>query len=216
MEQQHEYVVGLGEVGTALTEFLNCSGRDIEWVRPTQTRILHIAYPWGPDFIESVHRNIYEHSARLTIVHSTVPVGTCDRHGWVHSPVTGKHPQLVKSLGTFNKFFGGPRAEEAAEFWPGPSTTTPLAANTEAGKLWELAQFGMQVRITQRIYEYCQYHGLDPELVYRGFAQSYNHGYSDLEEFQFIRPILEYVPGAIGGHCVQPGIDMLDAKMPIL
>ena len=65
------YVVGLGEVGTALTEVLDCEGRDI---LPTEikTRILHIAFSWSDHFVYEVNRAIFYHSPRFVVVHSTV------------------------------------------------------------------------------------------------------------------------------------------------
>jgi hypothetical protein len=116
----------------------------------------------------------------------------------------------VAGLTSFVKFFGGARAHEAARVWPGPSKVADLAAETEAAKLWELTQFGIQVRITQAIYEWCEEKGLDADVVYRQMAETYNQGYQKLGDEQFTRPVLDYVPGPIGGHCVVPGVEMLD------
>src|SRR5690606_40778498 len=52
---------------------------------------------------EHVQRYAAEHGAELVVVHSTVPVGTCDANGWVHSPVRGRHPNLVGGLRKFVK-----------------------------------------------------------------------------------------------------------------
>ena len=208
------YVIGLGEVGTALTQVLECEGADVEAATGPADQLdidtLHIAYPWSDSFVADTYRYSFLYSPTLIVVHSTVPVGTCDPPNWVHSPVRGQHPNLTNALKTFIKPFGGPRAPEAAAQWPGSSFTTAIAAETEAGKLWELAQFGIQVRINQAIYEWCEEKGLDPSAVYDMFAFSYNMGYIDMGKDKFVRPVLEYVPGEIGGHCVVPGAKLLD------
>lgn len=210
------YVIGMGEVGTALTNVLDCPGRDL--LPPdteTDPDFLHIAYPWSEDFIRYTVDYQDHYQPSVVVVHSTVPVGTCDTYGWVHSPVRGRHPDLARDLTVFRKPFGGPDAKKAihaAMSWPGQAVVFPSASATEAGKLWELAQFGLQVRVTQAIYEWCEENGLSGDQVYKIFASDYNAGYSELAP-QFIRPILEYVSGEIGGHCVVSGTQLLDHEI---
>lgn len=86
----------------------------------------------------------------------------------------------------------------------------PRAVETEAGKLWELVQYGLQVRVCQAIHEWCMARGLDPDVVYRQFAEEYNAGYATLGYRRFVRPVLDYVPGPIGGHCVARNAPMID------
>lgn len=205
-----ELVVGMGEVGKALAAFLGVPGRDID---PTddQADVIHIAIPYSDDFSTIVKEAADCHGASLVIVHSTVAVGTCDPHGWVHSPVRGRHPQLLESLGLFHKLFGGERAGEVD--WPGPRADVSTAAETELGKLWELAQFGLQVRVNQAITEHCLELGIDPLVVYDLFAHTYNIGYQKLGDERFMRPVLDYVPGDIGGHCVGPSMGLLDHRI---
>lgn len=202
-----ELVVGMGEVGSALVEVLGCDGRDLE-PHGGEYEVLHIAFPYTPGFVSAVQGYAFGHEASLVVVHSTVPVGTCDPQGWVHSPVRGRHPHLAEALRVFPKTFGGARALEVD--WPGLALYLPRAAETEAAKLWELAQFGLQVRVTQAIHEWCESKGVDPSYVYRAAALDYNEGYSKLGEERFMRPVLDYVPGEIGGHCVTPSMAYLD------
>ena len=139
-----------------------------------------------------------------------MPVGTCDQEGWVHSPVRGRHPNLEEGLKTFIKHFAGERAALAAEHWPGESIVHRSARDTEAGKLLELAQFGLQVRVCQSIYEWCDAQDVDPSVAYSWMASTYNLGYEDLGDDHFIRPVLSHVPGDIGGHCVVQNMELLD------
>lgn len=209
-------VVGAGEVGTAVRAVLarahETDIRDIDPVNVT-AEMLHICIPWSDRFIETVREYAQVHDAGLVVVHSTVPVGTCDSQAWVHSPIRGRHPHLAASLLAFVKHVGGGRAGQAAEVFAAagvPVQVHERAAETEAGKLWELVQFGLQVRVEQEIHAWCEQRGLDPDVVYRHFAASYNAGYAALDERRFVRPVLDHVPGPIGGHCVSPGARMLD------
>src|SRR5690606_9562872 len=87
-------VLGAGQVGAAVAEVLADVGevalRDVD---PTDDRadVLHVCIPWSSGFTDAVKDAVTRHRTELVVVHSTVPVGTCDPHGWVHSPVRGRH-----------------------------------------------------------------------------------------------------------------------------
>lgn len=211
-----QLVVGAGEVGTALHAVLSRAHptaiRDLEPV-DVQAEVLHICIPWSDEFVTAVRRYEVEHGAELVVVHSTVPVGTCDPEGWVHSPVRGRHPDLVDSLLTFVKHCGGERAKEAAAVLEDAGIDVAVhgrAAATEAGKLWELAQFGLQVTIEKQIHAWCTENGIDSDVAYRQFAETYNAGYEALGELRFVRPVLRHMPGPIGGHCIRQCSALLD------
>lgn len=211
-----QLVIGAGEVGTAVHAVLSGTGptliRDVGPV-DAKAETLHVCFPWSERFVAEVQRYQAEHSADLVVVHSTVPVGTCDPHGWVHSPVRGRHPDLEAGLLAFTKHFGGNRAKEAAALFEAAEVNVAVhdrAAETEAGKLWELVQFGQQVLIEQQIHAWCTERGIDPDVVYREFADTYNAGYMALGHPEFTRPVLEHMPGRIGGHCVRQCAALLD------
>lgn len=209
-------VVGSGEVGSALWVVLNDAVSVV--IRDMDPHdgcydVLHVAFPWGERFEAEVKAYADHHEADLVVVHSTVPVGTCDPHGWVHSPVTGRHPHLSTSLRAFTKRFGGARATDAAAAFARAQVTVqvlPRAIDTEAGKLWELVQFGLQVRIQKAIHAWCEANGCDPDIVYTQFARHYNAGYTALGHPHLTRPVLEHQPGPIGGHCVTQCSALLD------
>lgn len=211
-----QLVVGAGEVGTAVRAVLSrgheVAIRDVEPVE-VAAETLHVCFPWSASFVDSVRRYEQQHGAGLVVVHSTVPVGTCDPQGWVHSPVRGRHPQLAEGLMAFVKHFGGPRADEAAKVFEAVGVATdvhPRAAETEAGKLWELVQFGLQVTVEKQIHAWCTDRGLDFDVVYRQFGTTYNDGYNTLGNPEFVRPVLDHMPGPIGGHCVRQCAALLD------
>lgn len=209
-------VVGAGEVGTAVAAVLSRAHltvlRDVDPVDETAD-VLDVCIPWSDTFVESVSGYAIEHQVHAVVVHSTVPVGTCDAQGWVHSPIRGRHPHLEEGVTSFVKHFGGAGAEEAALDWKQagvPTAVHPRAAECEAGKLWELVQFGVQVRMEKAIHTWCEERGLDPEVVYTSMAHTYNQGYEQLGYGHFVRPVLKHMPGDIGGHCVVPMADLLD------
>ncbi len=205
-----------GQIGSAIVEVLSdtyeVSGVDIGTPTPSQSfDIMHVAIPYTQDFVEIVTRYEDQYQPGAVVIHSTVPVGTCDPHGWVHAPIRGRHPNLVGGVKTFPLHVGGVKAQRVASVFEQCGVTTithDRSTTTEAGKLWELAQLGIQVRVSHEIHDYCQQHGLDYSEVYTMFAETYNTGYSQLEP-QFVRPVLEYMPGPLGGHCVAQNSPLL-------
>ena len=216
-------VIGAGEVGQAifnvLSEKHDVYMRDIEPDGPQRADVLHVCFPYSYNFNEAVYDYVKEYQAKLWIIHSTVPRGTSAKLSAVHSPVRGRHPALTESVRTFVKFFGGPRAAEAAAYFSECGVPVKVVADsdaTEAGKMWELAQYGLAIAIEKSIYAYCEDNRLDFDTVYTLFAETYNEGYTALNEPQFVRPVLRHMPGPIGGHCVVPGSLMLNHPLASL
>jgi hypothetical protein len=175
--------------------------------------VLHVCFPWSDLFVWQVRGYQRAHGAGLVVVHSTVPVGTCDPEGWVHSPVRGRHPDLVDSLLTFVKHFGGQRADEAAKLFEAAGCdvlTHERAADTEAAKLFELAAYGQAIAVEKAVHRYCAARGLDFAVVYSAFRESYNEGYIAMGCPEFVQPVLRHIPGPIGGHCIVPSMALLD------
>lgn len=199
-------VIGAGQVGRAVAEVLgDATLRDIgDPVVPAD--VLHLCFPYSDDFIPQAWDYITAYAPSLVIVHSTVAVGTCSKLGAVHSPVTGKHPHLAESIRTFVKFFGGPDADRAAAIFAERGVRTrsvPDAETTEAGKLWATLQYGWLIAIEKEAHRFMAGHGADPDIAYRAFNEAYNEGYATLG-LPHRLPIIEHMPGPIGGHCVIP------------
>lgn len=119
---------------------------------------------------------------------------------------------MAEGIRTFTKFFGGERAEEAADIFRKlgiKCTTTPRAQDTEALKLWDTTYYGWNIVFEKAVKEYCDDHGLDFDIVYTQANRSYNRGYSTLGMMNVQRPVLEHRPGPIGGHCVIPNAEIL-------
>lgn len=233
-------IVGAGEVGRALSDVLDAPLLDVHTVQDDSSPvdILHIAFPYweesfdareyhstetdsspeaGLSFVSEVARYAELHSAEIVVVHSTVPVGTCDPRGWIHAPVRGRHPNLVEGVRAFRMPLGASSAlsDEVAILAGtlrahGVGTEAyPDARSTELAKLLELAQYGMEIRMQKEAEALATAHNVDFEDAYTRFGQNYNAGWIELDETQFIKPILSHVPGPMGGHCIEPGVRMM-------
>jgi UDP-N-acetyl-D-mannosaminuronate dehydrogenase len=210
-------VVGLGEVGRPLLELLgrrfDVVGVDVD----TEARddsapvsVMHVCFPFEiDDFVGETARYIERFAPRLTIIDSTVGVGTTravhERTGTpvVHSPVRGKHTQMTKELLRYTKYVGAVEqrsAREAAAHLESAGLTTKILASpeaTELAKLTETTYFGLLIAWAQEVSRYCEQ-----------VDASYDEVVSFFEEIDFFPPV-KYFPGVIGGHCVMPNIDIL-------
>jgi len=210
-------VIGAGQVGSAIAQVLATRHpvhlRDVTMSGPTRADVLHVCFPHSVGFESDVASYRRDYDPDLVIIHSTVPIGTSEALDAVHSPVRGRHPLLAQSLRAFVKFFGGPRAAEAAAFFSYCGIDVrcvPDARTTEAAKLWEVAQYGLQIVVEKQIHAFCDRRDIDFDVVYTEFARTYNLGYQSLGEAHFTRPVLTHIPGPIGGHCVVPVSGMLE------
>src|SRR5215831_15525162 len=113
-------VVGLGEVGKPLLELTtrhySVLGVDVEppTMRPKAVEVMHICFPFQiKDFVGESARYIEMFQPKLTIVNSTVAVGTtraiARRTGRAiaYSPVRGKHKRMLEDMLSYTKFVGG-------------------------------------------------------------------------------------------------------------
>ena len=116
-------ILGYGEVGQAIAKFYPKSRLRIKDLKRNDdlkgVEVLHICLPWSKDFIKISKKIINETNPKLTIIHSTIAVGTTKKIGGmiVHSPIRGIHPELYKGVKTFAKYIGADnkKAGEAAK-----------------------------------------------------------------------------------------------------
>ena len=206
-----DLVVGLGEVGEPLRQLLGAMGHDLTHPTPYTGRIdtLHIAYPYSTRFLDTVAQYQTAWAPSLTIIHSTVPIGTTRQiPNAVHSPMNGRHGSIMESLRWLPKWVGGPRANEARVVLEKAGMTcfvTPLAETTEALKLLCLAKYGAANALARMGQEL----GIPDALVLE-WDRAYN---SDVEK-GLQRPLLTADGPVIGGHCVIPGVALLRATFP--
>lgn len=218
-------VVGLGEVGKPLLSILSQSyqavGMDIQSpAKPIEPAdIMHICYPFEiRDFVGETARYIARCRPELTIINSTVAVGTTRKIAVsagadvVHSPVRGKHAHMRDEMLHYTKFIGAldpVAAHKAASHFESAGFKTKVLSspeNTELGKLTETTYFGVLIAWAQEVERYCEQTGTD-----------YNEVVSLYDEVGFFPPV-KYFPGIIGGHCVMRNIEILSQleRSPLL
>ncbi len=212
---KHTIVVGLGEVGMPLLEIIrekqHADGVDIEPVAaPAACGTMHICIPYRPArFVREVLHYIEKYRPELTIINSTVGVGTTREiaaksgAAVVHSPVRGKHAKMKADMRHYTKFIGAldeNAGRKAAEHFQAVGLRTRLLGSpeaTELAKLTETTYFGVLIAWAQEVERYCASAG----------AQ-YDEVVSFYDEISFFPPV-KYFPGIIGGHCVLPNIGIL-------
>jgi UDP-N-acetyl-D-mannosaminuronate dehydrogenase len=208
-------VVGLGEVGKPLFQLISqhhdTVGVDVSPVGSVgPVEVLHICYPFEiKDFVGETAKYIERYQPEVTVVNSTVAVGTTraieERTGTpvVNSPVRGKHVRMLQELTHYTKFVGAanPTAgEHAARHFQSVGMKTKVLTSPEASelaKLTETTYFGLMIAWAQELERYCDQTGAD-----------YNEVIAFYEEIKFF-PAVKYFPGVIGGHCVMPNIKIL-------
>jgi UDP-N-acetyl-D-mannosaminuronate dehydrogenase len=207
-------VIGLGEVGGPLLEVLQgahqAAGRDIEDRAFHGVQILHLCFPFGPEFISAAVGYAELYQPDVIVVNSTVIPGTTgmiqDKTGIpaVYSPVRGKHARMAEEVRRYRKFVAG--TSEAAlalveSHFAAASMSTQRMSPIEAlelAKLLETSYFGILVAWAQEMDR---------------FAASVDADYWEMvqffEEVGFFPPV-SFEPGYIGGHCVMPNLDLLE------
>jgi UDP-N-acetyl-D-mannosaminuronate dehydrogenase len=208
-------VVGLGEIGKPLlhliSEQYDVIGVDLSPVDfADDIDVMHICYPFQiGDFIGECCRYIELFKPRLTVINSTVAVGTTraivDRTGAavVNSPVRGKHAHMLDDLRSYTKFVGAldsVTAQKAVRHFESLGLKTRALSSpeaTELAKLSETTYFGLLIAWAQELERYCEQSGV-----------IYDEATSFYEEVKFF-PSVKYFPGVIGGHCVMPNIELL-------
>ena len=173
---------------------------------------MHICFGYSETFIEEVRDYQRRFNPRVTVIHSTVPVGTCMQLEAVHSPIQGVHPNLEQGIRTFVKFFGGPDAEAAAVPFKEVGMETKCvatSAHTEAAKLLDTTYYYWNIHYMRSVKKYCDEHKLDFDFVYKAWNSAYNAGYTELGMGHVARPVLDYHSGKTGGHCLVPNAKLL-------
>src|SRR6266446_2461594 len=208
-------IVGLGEVGKPLLEIMKSRyqtfGVDINQLASvSQCDVMHICFPFKNDkFVGQVIEYIHQYQPALTVINSTVALGTTRRiavesgAAVVNSPVRGKHARMQEEMLRYTKFVGAldPAAgERAAGHFQSLGMKTRILSSpeaTEIAKLTETTYSGLMIAWAQEVERYCM------EL-----GANYDEVVSFYDEIKFFPPV-KYFPGAIGGHCVMPNIEIL-------
>jgi UDP-N-acetyl-D-mannosaminuronate dehydrogenase len=215
-EKNNIVIVGLGEVGKPLydlaSKYHSVLGVDIKPPSntPVGVDVLHICYPFQiRDFVGECARYVDLFRPKLTVINSTVAVGTtrkvAERTGGAvtYSPVRGKHTRMLEELVKYRKFIGAldpVSGEQAARHFQSLGMKTKTLSSPEAAelaKLTETTYFGLMIAWAQEVERYADQTGAN-----------YDEIVSFYEEIAFFPPV-KYTSGVIGGHCVMPNIELL-------
>ena len=212
-------IIGGGEIGNALFNILkkkfDVSIRDKNDEVKGKFDVLHIAYPPIKNFIGVTKKYIKEYKPNLVIIHSTVAVGTTKKIGTiaVHSPVRGIHPHLERGIKTFTKYFGGQKSKIAEKYFKEvgvPTKFFPNSEMTELLKILDTTYYGWNIVFAKETKRICNKYKVDFDAVYTEANREYNRGYKKLGMSHVVRPVLKFMPGKIGGHCVIPNTKLLN------
>jgi UDP-N-acetyl-D-mannosaminuronate dehydrogenase len=232
-------VVGLGEIGSTVFSILKNSkqftvyGIDVDKKKmdennaqepqTSQIDVLQICVP-VPDknkFIQIAKSYIEKYQPTLTIINSTLPVGTTmalykQCGGLIaHSPCRGVHKNreyMVKEFCRWPKYVGGatPEAGKAAEqHFIEAGLKTKLLANctdTEFAKLFETTYRTWMIVFFQKMHRLARkYNAANPDLNI-SFDQTVDF-IEDTHRQRHDRPVM--FPDVIGGHCLLPNSKLL-------
>ena len=213
-------IIGAGEVGKSLFRVLQDHHethiRDITPTVLDNIDVLNICFPYQQGFEIAVEGYQKEYKPKITIIHSTVPVGTSRKLNAIHSPIHGKHPNLSLGIKTFIKYIGAAdplEADMADEFLRKAGINTLIVSSPEASELSKIlctSYYGWNIVFNKEVKKICDTVGVPFDEVY-GWNQFYNKGYTKLGMHQFVRPMLEFQEGKIGGHCVVNNTYLLDS-----
>ena len=223
-------IIGAGEVGQAIIGLEENAEHQI-WVLDKKYdkvpdkgryRVMHVCIPYSKAFVDDVNRYMQDYPSDLVIVHSTLPVGTMDklepRGIMVHSPVRGKHPNLLDGLYTFVKYVGGPvdYCSQALAYFDVLDVKARRIGDYRASELFKLldtSYYGWCIAFADRAKKLCDKYGANYDLVYKDGNQTYNEGYTRLGMPNVVRAVLTPPQGGVGGHCVTNNAILLDDKV---
>lgn len=229
-------IIGAGEVGKALKEviskFHGTLLRDIEPIDigTGGIEVLQICYPDHEGFVETTNRYINQYNPALTIINSSLPIGTCDQFDEkvVYSPIRGRHNRfnikgertegLESDIPKYIKFvFGSDKYRKiAASYFRecGIECYDLDCENRKSGELIKLlsnVHMGLEIAWRQECERILNNYGVSPFLYYT-WESSYNQGYEKCGDPHLIRPQMK--PDLIGGHCILPCTEIISKQFP--
>ncbi len=214
-------IVGLGEIGTPLLEIVRgvyqAEGLDI---KPKEVHgpfdVLHLCFPYTPEFVETATNYINKFHPKLTIIESTVLPFTTRRifektqRPVCHSPVRGRKADGFKwAYFAYTKFIGPVEpefGEMAEEYYKALDFKTHICSSsleTEFMKILNTTYYGLMIAWFQEIYRICRKFNLNEEEIIEFFRTNERDSGGKHQ-----RPI--FYPGVIRGHCVIPNAKMLN------
>jgi UDP-N-acetyl-D-mannosaminuronate dehydrogenase len=237
-------IVGAGEIGSALGKVLADAGIEVDYYDVDESKrrqqqdphgsivgydFMHVCFGYTEEFPNQVVGYIQRFKPKITVINSTIPVGLT-RHmdplfgaieynqfdyKLAHSPVRGRHFDLVHQLKMYKKFVGAidekVGREVAAHFWRAgiPSMYVGKPEITELGKLLDTSYYGAILAIHQEFSRLCDAAGVSMVQAFNIWNEDANANFKKIDGCDcLIKPTLS--PGFIGEHCVMPNLNLLD------
>jgi UDP-N-acetyl-D-mannosaminuronate dehydrogenase len=228
-------ILGGGEVGLSLAKIYKSAKQPflIKDLKDKETleniSILDICIPYDKNFLSVVKKQIKKSKPKLTIIHSTVPIGTTqklnkslkEKFNIVHSPVIGNHPNLDVGIKTFFKYIGFDKLKAASltvehyESLKIKYYTIQNSKHTELAKLFCTTYYGICIAWHYEMNKIFENHNLDFSFI-KNWTDNYNTGYKKLGSSQYNRPnLIPPKEKKIGGHCVIPNAELLNRNFNI-
>jgi UDP-N-acetyl-D-mannosaminuronate dehydrogenase len=222
-------IIGYGEVGKSLFSLykeknINPYIKDLNINQFKNIDILNVCIPYYNNFVFDIVNEINKFNPKLTIIHSTIPIGTTrlienninKKCKIVHSPIRGNHPKLKKSLKIFIKYIGSNSKKSSLlckKHFKKLGIKSKLlnsTEHTEAFKLFCTTYYGLCIIWHNEMKKICEKFNLKFNLISK-WNNSYNEGYLKLNQKKFNRPVLNPpLNNKIGGHCVMPNAKLLN------
>lgn len=232
MPKESVLIVGLGEVGRALLELFEESGKfavygfdvDKEKMRsivgivepPKTVDVMHVCYPCKEQeiFVKITVDYIKKFKPKLTIIESTVAPGTTQKifevskYPVVNSPVRGMHKNLEimkKDILFWSKYVGAPTKDLAIT---AEKHFRKLGLKTKVLKSpveTELAKLFETIYRAWMIACFQEMHRIS-----RHFGADFNEVVDMIEDIHRVdlnKPL--HYPDVIGGHCLIPNTELL-------
>lgn len=226
-------ILGFGEIGQAIHKVYSNNSSDFKFFIKDLNRddglhdldVLNISIPYNDsfDFITAIKDTILQ--SKLTIIHSTIPVGTIRKlknlmpeSSIVHSPCRGIHPNLYEGIITFPKFIGSTSindSELASKHLEYLGIKTIICENsetTELAKLLDTSYYGICIAYHGEAKKACEKFGANFNEVMTTYNTTYNLGYTLLGKPNVVRPVLTAPIDGIGGHCVIENAELLSKQ----
>jgi len=216
-------IIGNGEIGSSLVEVyreknIDTMVRDLDFNKISgDVSILNICLPYTKNFVKIVNDYVLEYQPKLTIIHSTVSVGTTKKinGNCVHSPVRGVHPNLKEGIQKFIKFIGYNDIESkeltekhfdslGIEYY-----SIENSDSSELAKLTSTTYYGLCIAWHGEMKKMCDKYDIDFDTINK-WTDSYNSCYSEMGMSNVVRPNLYPPKNGIGGHCVIPNTEILN------
>ena len=218
--KNNHLVAGMGEIGKPLFKILsevfetgNFDQLGSSFNPNEKYNVLHICYGYRPGEEEEFRISVTDYQKRflkeggITVIHSSVGIGTSRSLNAVHSPVRGQHPNLEGGLRTFTKYVSGDRAGEVAEMFRRAGLTTYVfndQETTELGKISETTFYALMIEYVKDLKRECDERGLSFTEVYTEQARAYTEGWKKMGHPEYCMPLLVPILQPQGGHCTIP------------